>query len=98
MAVSNPPLSLPSFISHRKKVRGAVIINGCERVRITVACRKLVVLNCLECEFNVATMSATVISGDSRSLVFGPFNTAYTHLRLHLQVRRPLSSPYLAPI
>ncbi len=52
-------------------VFGAVIVNGCERLKITCACRKLIVLNCLECEFNVATLSTTIIGGDSRGLTFG---------------------------
>ena len=52
-------------------VRGAVIVHGCERIKLTVACRKLVVQNSLECELYVATLSPSVISGDSRSLSFG---------------------------
>jgi hypothetical protein len=52
-------------------VFGAVIVNGCERMKITVACRKLIVLNCLECEFHVATLGTTIIGGDSRGLSFG---------------------------
>ena len=52
-------------------VRGAIIVQGCERIKLTVACRKLVVQNSLECELYVATLSPSVISGDSRSLSFG---------------------------
>lgn len=55
-------------------VYGAVIVNGCERIKITCACRKLIVLNCLECEFNVATLSTSIIAGDSRSLIFGKYH------------------------
>jgi hypothetical protein len=52
-------------------VRGAVIIQGCERIVLTVACSKLVIQNSLECEINLASLTASVISGDSRSLTFG---------------------------
>jgi hypothetical protein len=34
---------------------------------------------------SVASLSTSVITGDSRGLVFGPFNTTYKHLRLHLR-------------
>lgn len=67
-------------------VAGAVIVSGCERVRISVACRKLVIHNCLDCIFNVATLSTSTISGDSRSLVFGPHNVNYKGLSQHLQM------------
>lgn len=40
----------------------------------------------MECEFNVASLSGTIISGDSRSLIFGPFNTAYRDLKQHLKL------------
>ena len=52
-------------------VYGAIIVNGCERVKITCACRKLIIMNCLDCEFNIATLSTTIILGDSRNLTMG---------------------------
>lgn len=52
-------------------VFGAVIVSNCERVKITVACRKLLILNCLDCAFNVATLTTTIITGDCRSIVVG---------------------------
>jgi hypothetical protein len=52
-------------------VSGAVVVHGCERIKLTVACRKLIVQNSLECDLHVATLSASVIAGDSRSLIFG---------------------------
>eukprot|EP01038_Epipyxis_sp_PR26KG_P015941 gene15941-21631_t len=67
-------------------VYGALIVNGCERMKITCACRKLIIVNCLDCEFNIATLSTTIISGDSRSLVFGPYNTSYRNLNYHLKL------------
>jgi hypothetical protein len=67
-------------------VFGSVIVNGCERVKITVACRKLIVINCLECEFNIASLGCSIIMGDSRNLTFGPHNAPYRTLRNHLRI------------
>uniref|UniRef100_A0A7S3MFR8 C-CAP/cofactor C-like domain-containing protein n=1 Tax=Spumella elongata TaxID=89044 RepID=A0A7S3MFR8_9STRA len=67
-------------------VFGALIVSNCERVKITAACRKLLVLNCLDCAFNVATLTTTIIAGDCRSLVVGPHNTSYRNLRNHLKL------------
>lgn len=58
-------------------VSGAVVLRGCERIKITVACRKLIVHNCLECEIYLATLSLSVIAGDSRSLSFGTCTSFY---------------------
>ena len=52
-------------------VSGAVVLNSCERIKLTVACKKLIVQNSLECDLSIATLSASVIAGDSRSLIFG---------------------------
>ena len=52
-------------------VFGAVIVSNCERVRITCACRKLLILNCFDCAFNVASLTTTIIAGDSRGIVVG---------------------------
>ena len=54
-------------------VGGAVVVHGCERIKLTVACRKLIIQNSLECDLHVATLSASVIAGDSRSLIFGAY-------------------------
>jgi len=67
-------------------VSGAVILIGCERVKISVVCRKLVIYNCLECEIYLATLTPTVIIGDSRNLLFGPYNVSYTNLKNHLSM------------
>lgn len=67
-------------------VSGAVTITGCERLRITCACNKLIIQNCLECEFYIATLSRTVILGDSRSLIIAPFNATYKDLDSHLRI------------
>jgi len=65
-------------------VHGAVIVSHCESVRITVACRKLLIMDCTNCAFNIATLSTTVVSGDTRNVLIGPYNTAYKNLRNHL--------------
>jgi len=67
-------------------VAGAVVISGCERVRITVACRKLIVTNCFDCQFNTATLTPTVIAGESRQLIFGPFNASFRDHDKYLQM------------
>jgi hypothetical protein len=67
-------------------VFGAVIVNGCERVRISCVCRKLVIINCLECDFSLATLTPTIIIGDCRNLSIGPYNTNYRNLRQHLRL------------
>ena len=61
-------------------VSGAVVLNSCERIKLTVACKKLIVQNCLECDLSVATLSASVIAGDSRSLIFGTLRVIRTRL------------------
>lgn len=67
-------------------VYGAVIVNGCERVRLTVACRRLIVINCLECDFQIATTSPTVVIGDCRNISMGPHNANYRNLKHHLRL------------
>lgn len=67
-------------------VYGALILNGCENVKITAACRKVIVINCFECELNIAALSCTIVLGDSRNLSFGPHNAPYRNLRNHLRV------------
>jgi len=67
-------------------VYGVLIMNGCERVKVTAACRKAIIINCLECEINLATLSHSIVMGDSRSLTFGPHNVAYRNLHHHLRM------------
>jgi len=52
-------------------VAGVVLLSSCERIQITVACPKLILRNCLDCDMRIATLTATLISGDSRGLTFG---------------------------
>lgn len=52
-------------------VGGIVVVIGCERLRLTVACRKLILINCLDCDIHVASLTASIICGVCRGLSFG---------------------------
>lgn len=67
-------------------VFGAVIVSNCQRVSITTTCRKLIVLNCVDCAFNIATLTTTIISGDCKGLVVGPYNASYRNLKNHIKL------------
>lgn len=67
-------------------VFGAVIVSNCQRTSITCTCRKLIVLNCVDCAFNIATLTTTIISGDCSGLVIGPYNASYRNLKNHLKL------------
>lgn len=69
-------------------IGGAVLLSGCERVAITVACVKLVVRNCLDCDVRLAVLTSTVVYGDSRGLSIAPFNCSYRQQRAHMQWAR----------
>lgn len=77
-------------------VAGVVVVSGCERIQLTVACRKLILWNCRDCDIRVASLTPTIVSGDSRGLCFGKLfvviiaslsnNTLYNHIFRLLQV------------
>lgn len=67
-------------------VFGAIIVNGCDKLKISGACRKLIIVNCSDCEFSIATLSPTIIEGDCRNIKVGPHNTMYRNMRHHLKV------------
>jgi hypothetical protein len=67
-------------------VAGVVVVSGCERVRLSVACRKLVAHSCLDCEFFVGCLTPSVVAGDCRGLLVAPLNVAYRQQRKHLQM------------
>lgn len=52
-------------------VHGVIRLIGCEKVRLTVACRKLVVVNCSDCTINVACVKPTVLIGENKALSIG---------------------------
>jgi hypothetical protein len=67
-------------------VSGVILMSGCERVHLTTTCRKLIVWNSHDCDIRLATLTPSIVSGDCRGLVFGPFNTAYRLLRSHMRL------------
>jgi hypothetical protein len=77
-------------------VAGVVVVSGCERIQLTVACRKLILWNCRDCDIRVASLTPTIVSGDSRGLCFGKLfvviiaplsnNTLYNYIFRLLQV------------
>lgn len=80
-------------------VAGSIVMNSCERVRVTVACRKMVLWSCHDCDIRLATLTPTLLTGDCRKLVFGPHNTTYRLFRMHLrlaQLDSLISSSHIA--
>jgi hypothetical protein len=67
-------------------VAGTVVVSSCTNMSITVACRKLLVISCVNCIFNVATLSPSIISGEAKNITFGPYNASYRNLRSHLKL------------
>lgn len=67
-------------------VSGVILMSSCERVHLTATCRKLIIWNSNDSDFRIATLTPSIVSGDCRGLVFGPFNTAYRLLRSHLRL------------
>ena len=61
-------------------VNGVVRLVGCERVRLTVACRKLIVVNCSECTMNIACVKPTVLIGENKALSIGLILISLTDL------------------
>lgn len=66
-------------------VYGTIIVSGCDRMKLSGACRKLILVNCVDCEFSIATLSPTIIEGDCRNLIIGPHNLAYRNFLTHLK-------------
>lgn len=58
-------------------VYGAVTISNCESLRVSVACRKLLIFNCVNCVFNLATLTTTIIAGDSKGVIIGIYFIIY---------------------
>lgn len=52
-------------------VHGVIRLVGCEKVRLTVACRKLIIVSCSECAINVACLRPTVLIGENKALAIG---------------------------
>jgi hypothetical protein len=62
-------------------VGGCVLMSSCERVQITVACRKMVIWSCHDCDVRLATLTPSIMSGDCRKLVFGKRLSPVSHLQ-----------------
>lgn len=52
-------------------VSGVILMSSCERVHLTATCRKLLVWNSHDCDYRLATLTPSIVSGDCRGLVFG---------------------------
>jgi hypothetical protein len=52
-------------------VSGAVIISGCERIKLSVTCRKLILINCYDCDIQLATLTPTITTGVCRGITIG---------------------------
>ena len=56
-------------------VAGTLILSDCERVRLSVMTRKIILRNCLDCVVSCSTLSPVIIAGDSRGLMIGKHTT-----------------------
>ncbi len=52
-------------------VSGSVRLIGCERVKLTISCKKLVVISCLECQINIACLQPSLLVGENKGLIVG---------------------------
>ena len=77
-------------------VAGVVLVSNCERLQITLACAKLVLRNCLDCDVKVATLSPSVVSGDSRGLTFSKLCLEHELFGLIISYRCFASGPFNA--
>ena len=56
-------------------VAGTLVMNYCERVTVTAACRKLLIVGSSDCRICIATLTTSVIIGDCRGIVFGKYKS-----------------------
>jgi len=59
-------------------------VEGCERVKLICAAKRVVVRSCFECTFHLGILNQPMFVGDNRKCVLGPYNTFYEHLDEHL--------------
>jgi hypothetical protein len=52
-------------------VAGVVTVTDCSNMKLTVACRKLIMRHCCNCQIFIATMTPTLIISDCDNLTFG---------------------------
>jgi len=67
-------------------VAGLLHVVDCERTKITVAARRIIVSNCSDVLHFAFTPSKPLLVGDNRSCQFAPYNTYYDGLREDLLV------------
>jgi len=59
-------------------------VEGCERVKLICATKRVVVRSCFECTFHLGVLNQPMFVGDNRKCVLAPYNTFYEHLDEHL--------------
>ena len=67
-------------------VAGLLHVVDCERTKITVAARRIIVSNCLDVLHFAFTPSKPLLVGDNRSCQFAPYNTYYDGLQEDLLI------------
>lgn len=67
-------------------VFGTIILNGCENVRLSANCFKLIVINCMNCEISISSLSTSLFLGDNYQVKLLPINFTYRNLRQHIKV------------
>lgn len=65
-------------------VAGIVRVVGCENVKLTVVCKKLILISCLESTINVACSQPVLLVGENKGIIVGPHNTNYRLLKSHI--------------
>ncbi len=63
----------------------SVTLDLCENVKLVSFCRKLVVINSVDCTLYVHTPYSPLLLGDFRGLVFAPHNCNYSLLEEHIR-------------
>jgi hypothetical protein len=52
-------------------VAGIVRVVGCENLKLTVVCKKLILISCLECTINIACSQPVLLVGENKGIVVG---------------------------
>ena len=59
-------------------------VEGCERVTLMCAAKRVTVRSCFDCNFHLGVLTQPLFVGDNRKCVLAPYNTFYEHLGEHL--------------
>jgi hypothetical protein len=65
-------------------VSGVVRMVGCERIRLTVVTRKVLIVSCLDCVLNLSCLLPTILAGENKGIIVGPYNSNYRLLKSHI--------------